>query len=135
MRESGIPDERSNVQKRQPIESIPAEVRSPRIDPSTSALDMVGRFGAWMNGSLKAAARAMIDAQLHPDSLLRITCATVEEGQDVIRYLVHAADINGYADLDRPMGDGPGGWPVFELKNGSGIQIVIGPPSSGAVSP
>jgi hypothetical protein len=92
---------------------------------------MVGRFGGWIN----AATQALIDAQLHPDSLLRITCATVGEGEAVIRCLVHAADINGYAYLDRPMGDVPGGWPVFELKNGSGIQIVIGPPSSGGSSP
>ena len=135
MKKSSDPDERMTMPENDRHGSIPGTSGPPGIDPSTSALDMVGRFGEWMNGSLKAATQALIDAQLHPDSLLRITCSSVGEGQEVVRYLVHAADINGYADLDRLMSYGPGGWPIFELRNGSGIQIMIGPPSSGAASP
>jgi hypothetical protein len=96
----------------------------------------IDRFMAGQPPCKVAAARAIASSKFNGGALFKITCRDAEEAVEVSRHLaIMVTELNLLADKDRPSSKGKDGWPVLELKNGSGIMIVIsrkaGDPSKG----
>lgn len=76
-----------------------------------------------------AAARAMASAKMNPGVLLKIACRTAEEAILVAEALsIMVTSLDFLADKDHPSSRSKGGWPILELKNKSGIMIVLDKP-------
>ena len=73
-----------------------------------------------------AAARAMASAKMNPGVLLKIACHTAEEAILVAEALsIMVTSLDFLADKDHPSSRSKEGWPILELKNKSGIMIVL----------
>ena len=73
-----------------------------------------------------AAARAMASAKMNPGVLLKIACRTAEEAILVAEALsIMVTSLDFLADKDHPSSRSKEGWPILELKNKSGIMIVL----------
>lgn len=73
-----------------------------------------------------AAARAMAGARMNPGVLIKVTCHTTEESILVAKALsIMVTSLDFLADKDHPSSRSKGGWPILELKNKSGIMIVL----------
>ena len=76
-----------------------------------------------------AAARAMASAKMNPGVLLKIACHTAEEAILVAEALsIMVTSLDFLADKDHPSSRSKEGWPILELKNKSGIMIVLDKP-------
>ena len=77
-------------------------------------------------GGKVAAARAMASAKMNPGMLFKITCRTREEVIATVEALsIMVSSLNFLADKDCLSSRSKEGWPILELKNKSGIMIVI----------
>ena len=72
----------------------------------------------------KSAMKALIHAQTNPKALVKVTCRTVDEIDAVVRILSIITDSDGSIDMTKLHSKDPDGWPILELKNGSGIIIA-----------
>ena len=76
-----------------------------------------------------AAARAMASARMNPSVLIKVTCHTTEESILVAKSLsIMVTSLDFLADKDHPSSRSKEGWPILELKNKSGIMIVLDKP-------
>jgi hypothetical protein len=82
------------------------------------------RMGS-MDPAVKAAAKALLDARMNPGSLVRITCSGAEEAIKVSETLTRAAVSACLHREEEAISHSREGWPIMELRNGSGIMVVI----------
>jgi hypothetical protein len=75
----------------------------------------------------RAAIEALLFAQSNPGSLVKITCSNTEEAIAICEYLAVKATANQWHQ-EREKGTvshDQEGWPILELRNGSGVVIVL----------
>ena len=93
--------------------------------PLFASEDLVENRMAGMDPSVKAAAKALLDARMNPGSLVRIACSGSEEAikvSDALSRTAVSACLHREEDTISHSGVG---WPILELSNGSGIMVVI----------
>jgi hypothetical protein len=78
-----------------------------------------------MDPSVKAAAKALLDARMNPGSLIKITCSNSDECARVGQVLAHTIVVNNLHRETNTIGSDEDGWPILELRNGSGILVTI----------
>jgi hypothetical protein len=80
-----------------------------------------------------AAARAFASAKMNPGTLIKITCHDREEVVLVVEALsIMVSNLDCLADKQHPTSKSKEGWPILELKNKSGITIVLDKKKEGA---
>jgi hypothetical protein len=73
-----------------------------------------------------AAYDAVVKAMQVPDSLIKITFTSVEQLSSTLWSLLHLIREMGVLDNEKTLPEPAlGQWPILELVNGSGIQLVI----------
>jgi hypothetical protein len=73
-----------------------------------------------------AAARAFASAKMNPGMLYKITCHDIVEAAYVAEGLaLLVSRVDFLKDKRHPNSKSDDGWPILELKNGSGILIMF----------
>ena len=93
--------------------------------PLFATEDLVESRMAGMDPAVKAAAKALLDARMNPGSLVKITCSGSEEAIKVSEALSRAAVSARLHREGETISHSKKGWPILELRNGSGIMVVI----------
>jgi hypothetical protein len=89
---------------------------------------IAGRQGFGGNPSSRAmfaAFKALLFAQSNRDSLIKITCSNPQEAASACEFLSHKAVGNNWHRKKDPVTHTEEGWPVLELRNGSGVVIAL----------
>ena len=103
-----------------------SHVRAPEWEfPLAVTEDMVEVRMAGMDPAVKAAAKSLLDARMNPGSLVRIACSGSEEAIKVSEALSRAAVSACLHREEDTISHSGEGWPILELRNGSGIMVVI----------
>ena len=93
--------------------------------PLFATEDLVESRMAGMDPAVKAAAKALLDARMNPGSLVKITCSGSEEATKASEALARTAVATAVHREEETIGHSREGWPILELRNGSGIMVVI----------
>jgi hypothetical protein len=75
--------------------------------------------------TVKAVAKALLDARMNPGALIRISCSDAIEAAKVCCSLANSAVSNDLHKERDTVGVGDDGYPIMELRNGSEIQVTI----------
>ena len=86
---------------------------------------LIERLKNKVEPSANAVTKSMIEAVVNPGSLIRITCSSVDELSRVCFMLSHAAVDRNLHREKETVSNSKDGWPVIELRNGSGIEVAI----------
>jgi hypothetical protein len=78
-----------------------------------------------MDPVVKSAAKALLDARMNPNSLIKITCSDIDEVYKVCHALAYTAVTNNLHREKDTISENKDGWPIVELRNGSGILVTI----------
>lgn len=90
---------------------------------------IAGRQGFGGNPSSRAmfaAFKALLFAQSNSDSLIKITCRNPQEAASACEFLSRKAVGNNWHREKDTVTHTKEGWPVLELRNGSGVVIALG---------
>ena len=94
--------------------------------PQVEAIAGRQMFGEDLSSKSKCAAfKALLFAQSNPDSLVKITCRDVQESASVCEYLSRKAVGNNWHREKDTVTNTKEGWPILELRNGSGVIIAL----------
>jgi hypothetical protein len=94
--------------------------------PQVEAIAGRQMFGADPSSrAMFAAFKALLFAQSNPDSLVKITCRDCQEAVSACEFLSRKAVGNNWHREKNTVTHTKEGWPVLELRNGSGVQIEL----------
>jgi hypothetical protein len=93
--------------------------------PLEATEDLVEGRMVGMDPVARAVAKALIDARMNPGSLVKITCADSDEAVKACHVLSHVVVASGLHKEGEMIGHDRDDWPIIELRNRSGVMVVI----------